>query len=163
MPPASVKPALVRSAVHAVSLRSDVEAEFGEPADEPPGGVLTIAPLDIGERVERRFPALSSFLRHRPAQEMRWPTPSVVARSERKSTSNFQSPRPTGAAGHGAALLSVIERFGEATGVPVVLNTSFNLRGEPIVNTPAEAYSTFSRSGMDALVLGDCVIEKERR
>ena len=44
--------------------------------------------------------------------------------------------------------------------MPVVLNTSFNLRGEPIVNTPAEAFRTFSESGMDALVLGDCLIDK---
>ncbi|MCK6555428.1 carbamoyltransferase [Candidatus Binatia bacterium] len=55
----------------------------------------------------------------------------------------------------------LIERFGQATGVPVILNTSFNLKGEPIVNTPANAFSTFSRSGMDALVLGNCVIRKE--
>jgi carbamoyltransferase len=54
----------------------------------------------------------------------------------------------------------LIERFGEATGVPVVLNTSFNLKGEPIVTTPANAFSTFSRSGMDTLVLGNCVIRK---
>jgi carbamoyltransferase len=54
----------------------------------------------------------------------------------------------------------LIERFGQATGVPVVLNTSFNLRGEPIVNTPAEAFSTFSRSDMDVLVLGDCLVRK---
>jgi carbamoyltransferase len=54
----------------------------------------------------------------------------------------------------------LIERFGKATGVPVLLNTSFNLKGEPIVNTPAEALSTFARSGMDVLVLGDCVVEK---
>ena len=54
----------------------------------------------------------------------------------------------------------LIETFGQATGIPVVLNTSFNLRGEPIVNTPAEAYSTFQRSGMDVLVLGDYIIEK---
>lgn len=54
----------------------------------------------------------------------------------------------------------LIERFGQATGVPVVLNTSFNLRGEPIVTTPANAYSTFSRSLMDGLVLGNFVIEK---
>ena len=52
-------------------------------------------------------------------------------------------------------------RFGEATGVPLVLNTSFNLRGEPIVNTPREAYSTFMRSGMDTLVLGNCIIRKD--
>jgi carbamoyltransferase len=54
----------------------------------------------------------------------------------------------------------LIESFGDATGVPVVLNTSFNLKGEPIVNTPQEAFHTFSQSGMDTLVLGDCVIEK---
>jgi carbamoyltransferase len=55
----------------------------------------------------------------------------------------------------------LIRTFGEATGVPVVLNTSFNLRGEPIVNTPAEAFSTFSRSGMDALVMDDVILYKE--
>ena len=54
----------------------------------------------------------------------------------------------------------LIRTFGEATGVPVVLNTSFNLKGEPIVNTPAEAFRTFSRSGMDYLVLGEYIIKK---
>ena len=54
----------------------------------------------------------------------------------------------------------LIEMFGEATGVPVLINTSFNLRGEPIVTTPANAYSTFSKSGMDWLVLGRHLITK---
>lgn len=54
----------------------------------------------------------------------------------------------------------LIETFGQATGVPVVLNTSFNLRGEPIVNTPSEAFETFNRSEMDALVLGNSIVEK---
>jgi carbamoyltransferase len=54
----------------------------------------------------------------------------------------------------------LIEAFGQATGVPVLLNTSFNLKGEPIVNTPAEALSTWERSGMDVLVLGHHLIEK---
>ncbi len=58
---------------------------------------------------------------------------------------------------------SLIERFGAATGVPVVLNTSFNLRGEPIVNTPGQAFQTFSKSDMDALVLGRHLIRKARR
>ncbi|HEX9444636.1 MAG TPA: carbamoyltransferase C-terminal domain-containing protein, partial [Candidatus Binatia bacterium] len=57
---------------------------------------------------------------------------------------------------------ALIERFGQATGTPVLLNTSFNLKGEPIVNTPAEAFHTFTESGMDVLVLGDYVIEKSR-
>jgi len=54
----------------------------------------------------------------------------------------------------------LIETFGQATGVPVLLNTSFNLKGEPIVNTPQEAFRTFTLSGMDVLVLEDCMIEK---
>jgi carbamoyltransferase len=54
----------------------------------------------------------------------------------------------------------LIERFGQATGVPVILNTSFNLRGEPIVNTPANAFNTYSKSEMDALVLGNFVVKK---
>jgi carbamoyltransferase len=54
----------------------------------------------------------------------------------------------------------LIERFAQATGVPVILNTSFNLKGEPIVNTPANAFNTFSKSEMDTLVLGNFVIEK---
>jgi len=54
----------------------------------------------------------------------------------------------------------LIQRFGDATGVPVVLNTSFNLKGEPIVNSPREAFSTFSKSGMEVLVLGHCLVEK---
>jgi carbamoyltransferase len=54
----------------------------------------------------------------------------------------------------------LIERFGQATGVPVLLNTSFNLKGEPIVNTPANAFNTFSKSEMDSLVLENFLIEK---
>ena len=54
----------------------------------------------------------------------------------------------------------LIERFSQATGVPAILNTSFNLKGEPIVNTPANAYSTFVKSEMDTLVLGNFVVDK---
>ncbi|MFC1935257.1 carbamoyltransferase C-terminal domain-containing protein [Chloroflexota bacterium] len=46
-------------------------------------------------------------------------------------------------------------------GVPVVLNTSFNLKGEPIVNTPTNALSIFMRSGMDALVLDRFLVTKD--
>lgn len=54
----------------------------------------------------------------------------------------------------------VVEKFGELTGVPVLLNTSFNLKGEPIVNSPADAFSTFSKSGIDVLVLGNYIVRK---
>jgi carbamoyltransferase len=54
----------------------------------------------------------------------------------------------------------LIDAFGRRTGVPVVMNTSFNLRGEPIVCTPTDAVRTFFSSGMDALVIGSFLVEK---
>jgi carbamoyltransferase len=54
----------------------------------------------------------------------------------------------------------LIERFGQATGVPVVLNTSFNLKGEPIVNTTADAFQTFFNSEMDTLILEKFCVNK---
>jgi carbamoyltransferase len=55
------------------------------------------------------------------------------------------------------ALLKAFER---ASGVPVLLNTSFNVRGEPIVRTAAEAYACFMRTGMELLVLEDHLFER---
>lgn len=55
----------------------------------------------------------------------------------------------------------LIQSFGKKTDVPVIMNTSFNLKGEPIVNTTAEALSTFKRSGIDTLVIGNYIIEKK--
>jgi carbamoyltransferase len=52
----------------------------------------------------------------------------------------------------------VIRQFGELTGVPVVINTSFNVRGEPIVCTPQDAYDTFRKTGIDVLVIGRFVV-----
>jgi carbamoyltransferase len=55
---------------------------------------------------------------------------------------------------------NLINEFGKRTGVPVLMNTSFNLRGEAIVNTPTDAIRTFYSSGMDALVIGSYLVEK---
>lgn len=54
----------------------------------------------------------------------------------------------------------MIKRFGEKTGVPIVMNTSFNLKGEPVVNSPRDAVRTFYSSGLDALAIGNFIIEK---
>lgn len=54
----------------------------------------------------------------------------------------------------------MVEKFGQATGVPVLLNTSFNLRGEPIVNTPQNALNTFRNSGIDLLMLENILVSK---
>jgi carbamoyltransferase len=54
----------------------------------------------------------------------------------------------------------IIEAFYQRTGCPVIVNTSFNVRGEPIVCTPEDAYRCFMRTHMDALVLGNFLLEK---
>ena len=54
----------------------------------------------------------------------------------------------------------LLEAFDARTGVPLVVNTSFNVRGEPIVRTPEEAVRCFDRSGIDVLVVGNRVLGK---
>ena len=54
----------------------------------------------------------------------------------------------------------LIQAFGERTGVPVLLNTSFNIKGEPIVSTPSEAIRCFYDTGLDALAIGDFLLTK---
>lgn len=58
---------------------------------------------------------------------------------------------------------AVLSTFEARTGCPVVVNTSFNVRGEPIVWTPDGALRCFMATGMDALVLGRSVLWKERQ
>jgi carbamoyltransferase len=55
----------------------------------------------------------------------------------------------------------MIRQFKERTGYGVIINTSFNVRGEPIVCTPWDAYLCFMRTEMEVLVLEDCVLFKE--
>jgi carbamoyltransferase len=123
------------------------------------------APSVLVERTEEYF-ELPAATRHYPARFMLY---VVKVRDEKQSV----IPAVTHVDGTGrlqtvsqemnALYYGLINRFGDATGVPIVLNTSFNLRGEPIVNTPAEAFSTFNRSEMDVLVLDRFVIEKPRQ
>jgi carbamoyltransferase len=56
---------------------------------------------------------------------------------------------------------ALIARFKALTGCPVLVNTSFNVRGEPIVCTPADAFRCFMGTGIELLVVGNCVLRKE--
>jgi carbamoyltransferase len=66
----------------------------------------------------------------------------------------------TVAAGANPLFHALISGFRERTGIGCLLNTSFNLRGEPIVATPEHAISTFERSELDLLVIEDCVVSR---
>ena len=54
-------------------------------------------------------------------------------------------------------------KFKELTGCPVIVNTSFNVRGEPIVNTPNDAFNCFMGTELDKLVIGNCILEKKNQ
>ena len=57
----------------------------------------------------------------------------------------------------------LISKFKEKTGCPVIVNTSFNVRGEPIVNTPIDAFNCFMGTELDYLVIGNCILDKNKQ
>ena len=57
----------------------------------------------------------------------------------------------------------LISKFKEKTGCPVIVNTSFNVRGEPIVNSPTDAFNCFMGTELDYLVIGDCILDKNKQ
>jgi carbamoyltransferase len=63
---------------------------------------------------------------------------------------------------HNPLFYRLIDAFFNKTGVPVVLNTSFNLKGEPIVCTPEDALRTFFSCGLDALIIGHFAVQKNK-
>lgn len=120
------------------------------------------APSILAECAEKYF-ELPDAVRHYPARYMLYVVP--VKQAEQSTLPAITHVDGTGRLqtvfkDQSPRYYHLIERFGQATGVPVILNTSFNLKGEPIVNTPANAFNTFSKSEMDALVLENFLVEK---
>lgn len=133
----------------------NVKIKFREP-------YRPFAPSILAERAEEYF-ELTQAQRHHPARYMLYVVPvrdsqrsTLPAVTHVDGTGRLQTVFPD----QNPRYYHLIERFGQATGVPVVLNTSFNLKGEPIVNTPFDAFNTFSKSEMDSLVLENFMVEK---
>ena len=57
----------------------------------------------------------------------------------------------------------LISKFKEKTDCPVIVNTSFNVRGEPIVNTPIDAFNCFMGTELDYLIIGNCILDKSKQ
>jgi carbamoyltransferase len=116
------------------------------------------APTCLADRVGDFFtpPLLSPFMllvvKTRPDKVDKLPAITHVDGTARLQTiTREQNPR----------YYDLIQRFGERTGVPVILNTSFNVRGEPIVCDYGDALECFLNTGMDRLVIEDCYVVKE--
>ncbi|MFX9652245.1 carbamoyltransferase C-terminal domain-containing protein [Acinetobacter baumannii] len=64
---------------------------------------------------------------------------------------------------HNMRFKKLISKFSTITGCPILINTSFNVRGEPIVESPTDAYRCFMRTEMDGLVIGDFLLIKSEQ
>lgn len=107
----------------------------------------------IGEYFENAVstPFMEKASRIRPGKHKIIPAVTHVDGTGRLQTvSKYQNP----------LYWDLINEFKKITGVPIVLNTSFNLKGEPIVCSPKDAVRTFFSSGLDGLVLGKCLVKK---
>jgi carbamoyltransferase len=132
-------------------LREDVEDYFEMRPDENSPYMLLVAPIakntrlavdDEGEKGLDKLKQVRSTI----------PAVTHVDYSARVQTIDMQ---------HHPRFYKIISKFKEKTGSPVVINTSFNVRGEPIVNTPEDAFRCFMNTNMDVLVLENFIILKQ--
>lgn len=132
-------------------LREHVSEFFEIDADSP--YMLLVAPV-----VEQRRIAMSAAERDLfGIDKLNVPRSDIPAVTHVDYSARIQTVRRE----DNPAYYDVIKAFHSLTGYPVVVNTSFNVRGEPIVNTPEEAYRCFMRTEMDYLVLGNFLLEKQ--
>jgi carbamoyltransferase len=142
-----------------VVLREDTSQWFDLPRDHESPYMLLVAPVTERHRTpisaaDQRVMAEDPDLRHR-VNVVRSAIPAVthVDYSARLQTVDaIRNPR----------FHRLIQAFKERTGVPVLVNTSFNVRGEPIVCTPEDALRCFEATEMDVLVLENCVVHKSQ-
>jgi carbamoyltransferase len=122
------------------------------------------APVILEEKATEYYADLDDPARHYPLRFM-----LMVYKTQPNQGEKIQAVSHEGGSGRMQTVrrewnplyYRAIELFGEATGVPVLLNTSFNLRGEPIVTTPSNALNTFAKSDIDTLYMDGFVVRKE--
>jgi len=132
-------------------LAEEVQAHFE--LDRPSPYMLLVAPVRHAQAAPPVAGGPAGIDRLRA---VRSPLPAVthVDRSARvQSVDRRTNPRFHG----------LIDAFRRRTGVPVLVNTSFNVRGEPIVCSPADAYQCFMGTAIDALVIGPCLLLREQQ
>jgi carbamoyltransferase len=140
----------------AMKARVNEKIKFREP-------FRPFAPAILAEAAGEYFDAPAAVLAQYPARFMQYVLPFDADAGLRApavnhcGTGRLQVVRPE----WNPLYHEVIAGFHQETGVPLLLNTSFNLRGEPIVASPEDAWRTFRNSGLDLLVLGEHIITKD--
>ena len=137
-------------------LRERVSDYFGMRDNEDSPYMLLVAPVNEDKRTPEEPAAGDAVVGLDKLKEARSVIPAVthVDYSARVQTVDEER--------HGI-YYRIMKRFEEKTGCPVIINTSFNVRGEPIVCTPEHAFRCFMATNMDALVLEDFILLKEEQ
>jgi carbamoyltransferase len=135
-------------------LREDVSEFFEMREDENSPYMLLVAPV----KREKRLPVGEADGAH-GLDKLKQVRSVVPAITHVDYSARVQTVDP----GHHPRFYELISAFKRKTGSPVVINTSFNVRGEPIVNTPHDAYRCFMHTNMDALVLENVILLKEEQ
>ncbi|MCX6866231.1 MAG: carbamoyltransferase [Verrucomicrobia bacterium] len=140
-------------------LRERASAWFALPPDQESPYMMLVAPVLKNHRLDltikdRQAMAVSGDLLER-VNVVRSTLPAVTHVDFSARVQTVDEPR------HGR-FYRLLQAFEQLTGCPVLVNTSFNIRGEPIVCTPQDAYRCFMATGMDALVLEDSLILKDQ-
>jgi carbamoyltransferase len=132
-------------------LREDV-AEWFELADDSPYMLLV---ADVAKHLRREMTAEEQALFG--IEKLNVPRSDVPAVTHVDYSARVQTVhRDTNPRYH-----ALLTRFKERTGCPVIVNTSFNVRGEPIVGTPEDAFRCFMGTEIEVLAIGNCYLRKE--
>jgi carbamoyltransferase len=135
-------------------LRRRVHEFFDTRVEEDEPYMLVVAPVHADKRLEvAEGDGFVGFERRKLARSVIPAVTHVDGSARVQTVDEERNPRYT----------RLIEAFEKKTGCPVLINTSFNVRGEPIVCTPEDAYRCFLATEMDALVLEDFVLLKEEQ
>lgn len=120
--------------------------------DVPSAYMLLAAPV----KESRRKPVPENDAQLSPAERLAVPRSDIPAVTHVDFSARVQTVDPK----TNKRFRHLLDAFRQATGCPVLINTSFNVRGQPMVCTPEEAYVCFMKTGMDCLVVGDFLFDK---
>ena len=140
------------------SFRPFAPAVLADRADEwfelpGPSPYMTFVVPVVGASMAPEDPEASADDLHAKLDRVRSPIPAVTHVDGSARVQTVTAERAPG-------LHAILTAFDELTGCPVLVNTSFNVRGEPIVHTPEDAYRCFMTTDIDLLVLEDCLLRK---
>ncbi len=134
-------------------LRGDVSEWFDLSVDSP--YMLLVANINSSKKIEMTEKEKKLFgIEKLNIKRSEIPAVTHVDYSARVQTVNENTNK---------RYYDLISKFKEKTGCPVLVNTSFNVRGEPIVNTPTDAFNCFMGTELDYLIIGDCILDKSKQ